>query len=343
MILPSPTPALTWEWYLLIIAALLVQVILMLFAAPYFSGYVDLIAGKITGTPCYWPGGRWQEIRHQFKRSGVMVAAQKTSSLAIRAAFVIVVAVCGMVPVFSLSPAGFPAPGLLFICSLLSVASVFLTLPLLIQSGQLALSGYLAGVSDMLLLPALMPIILIAGGQDFPAFLSGIQHYAPTGEGAPFVLAGAAVFLGALWQGVRSDEAVVCPLSGSDRGLWLWSQDLVQLCWITLAGDISWSAVLAVPQFEDSVSVWLKACFYGSGGWVLKLCIAVIFLAFSRLLILSFPKRGRVRLLSVFLTGLIAWQIASPLLAPAAGKNDKENQAEHKTSWYNEEEAGGTP
>ena len=339
----SPPLILTWQWYLLIVIALFFQIILMMYAAPYFRGFVDLLAGRITGQLRYWPGGRWQNIRHQLKRPGIMAPGQQVGCIVTRVAFVLAIAVCGMVPVFSLSPPGFPAPGLLLICALLVLVSVLLMLPVMIQAGQSASDGYLSGVSDILLLPALTPILLMTGGQDLSNFLIHTRAYSPSGEGAPFVLAGAAIFLGALGQGGSVADEAQCPLSGADRGLWFWTHDILQLCWITLAGDIVWSGVLALPLPEEGATAWMVNCFYGTGGWVLKLVCAMFFLVLIRLVLLSVIKRGRVRFLSVFLAGLVAWQIATPLFLPVSDKNEKGTPPSHKTSWYNEEEGGFAP
>ncbi|MFS8370523.1 hypothetical protein [Acetobacter indonesiensis] len=312
----TPTP-LTWGWISLSILMLAFQTALMLATAPFFSGWVDRLGGRLTGQNRYRASGRWQEIRHQFVRPGYFVAGDRLSSLGCRSGFVLSVLAAGMVPVFALLPAGFPAPGLLLVCAVLVGASLLLCLPLLVQRRHMVQNAYMALMAESLLLPALVPVLVMVGGQDLSAFLAHVRGLSPLGSGAPFVLMGVALFAAAAWRGRQAGETLVCPLSGADRGLWLLATDIVLLCWVTLAGDVAWAGCLALPS-DGTVETWLIECLQGGSAWLLKLMVAASLLAVTQLMVLPLPRRARVRLASVFLLGLLAWQAAYPSLAPGA-------------------------
>lgn len=314
MTVPASPFVLTWGWSLLCLAALGCQTLMMLVAAPFFTGWVDRLGGRMAGECRYRVSGRWQEIRHQFTRPGLAEPDQKAGAGVVRAGFVLAVLGCSMVPVFMLLPAGFPAPGLLLISAVLILASLLLSLPLVAQPGRYALNGYMVLIADALLLPALIPVLVMVGGQDLAAFLTQIRSLSPLGNGAPFVLMGVAVFAVA-WRSQQGDEEGACPLSGPDRGLWLLARDCVRLCWVTLAGDIAWSGMLSLPT-TAGMEAWSIGCLEGTGVWVVKVAIAAVLLALTYLMVLPLPKQGRVRLATVFLLGLLAWQVAYPVLTP---------------------------
>ncbi|MCP1196156.1 hypothetical protein NKW84_09830 [Acetobacter senegalensis] len=315
---PASLPhTLSWGWMFLSALTVGVQIGLMVLVAPLFSGWVDRLAGRLAGQTRYLASGRWQEIRHQFVRPSFREPGDDLSSLSTRAAFTLAVLAAGMVPVYALLPSGLPAPGLLLVCAVLVGASLLLCVPRVVLRGQAALSGYMAFMADSLLLPALVPVLVMVGGQDLSAFLAHVQGLSPLGAGAPFVLMGVAVFGAAAWRGALGDAAQTCPLSGADRGLWLLAEDLVQLCWVTLAGDVAWSGCLALPT-DAGVEPWFMACLQGGGAWLLKLVIAALVLAAMQLMVLPPPRRARVRLACVFLLGLVAWQAAYPGLATPA-------------------------
>ncbi|MCX2559973.1 hypothetical protein OQ252_00965 [Acetobacter farinalis] len=312
------THDLTWGWSFASLLALALQTVLLVLAAPWFSGWVNRLAGRLTGERRFHAGGRWLEIRHQFRRSGLRQKGDGLSALACRGALILAVFAACMTPVFTLVPSGFPAPGFFLLCAALVGASLLLCLPLVVQAGAAALAGYAALLAEGLLLPALVPVLMMAGGQDFSAFLARLRPLSPAGDGAPFVLMGVALFLVAAWKGRQAGEELSCQLSGADRALWMLATDCVQLVWITLAGDIAWAGSLAMPG-ESGMEPWLAQCLAGAGFWLAKLAVAAFLLAATQLMVLAFPRRARVRLAAVFLLGLLAWQVAYPQQAgPAA-------------------------
>lgn len=334
-----PEPVLTWGWSLLTVLALACQTVLMLAVGPFFAGLVERLAGRFTGEHSAWPMGRWHEIRHQFRRPPLHEPADRAGGVVTRAAFFLAVLAAGMVPVFSLSPAGFPAPGLLLVCAMLVLASLLLWVPLVLQPRPVVVPAYMAIVADVFLLPALVPVLVMVGGQDLSTFLVHIRFFSPLEQGAPFVLMGVALFGVAAWRGQQAGQALPCPLSGPDRGLWLWARACVQLCWLTLAGDVAWPGSLALPA-EGGVESWLSACLLGLAAWGLKLAVAALLLAATHLMVLPLPRRGRVRLAAVFLLGLLAWQVAYPVLAPIPPTQDKAAKTEAQSSLSGAEEEG---
>lgn len=317
-----PEQSLTWGWGLLGVLTLACQTLLILGLAPLFTGWIERLAGRLTGEHRPWPMGRWHEIRHQFRRPALLEPADRAGGLVTRAAFLLAVLGAVMVPVYSLSPIGFPAPGLLLVCAMLVLASLLLWVPLVLQPRPVVVPAYMAIVADVFLLPALVPVLVMVGGQDLSEFLAHIRGFSPLQQGAPFVLMGVALFGVAAWRGQQAGQALPCSLSGPDRGLWFWARDCVQLCWVTLAGDVAWPGALALPG-DIGVESWLTACLLAVAAWGLKLVVAAFLLAATHLMVLPLPRRGRVRLAAIFLLGLLAWQVAYPVLAPiplAAGK-----------------------
>lgn len=304
------THDLTWGWLFACLLALALQTVVIILVAPWFSGWVNRLTGRLTGERRFPAGGRWQDIRHQFRRQGLRLRGDGLSGLACRGALILAVFAACMTPVFTLVPAGFPAPGFFLLCAALVGASLLLGLPLVVQGGG-TLAGSTALLADALLLPALVPVLVMAGGQDFSAFLAHLHQLSPAGDGAPFVLMGVALFLVTLWKGQQAGEDVPSELSGADRALWMLATDCVQLVWITLAGDVAWAGSLALPG-DSGVEPWLAQCLAGGAFWMARLGVAAFLLAGTHLMVLTFQRRARVRLAAVFLLGLLAWQVAYP-------------------------------
>lgn len=331
---------LTWGWFFACLLALALQTVLIVLAAPWFSGWVNRLAGRLTGERRFPVGGRWQDIHHQFRRPGLRQRGDGLSSLACRVALILAVFAACMTPVFTLVPAGFPAPGFALLCTALVGASLLLGLPLLVQAGMAELAGYAALLADGLLLPALVPVLVMAGGQDFSVFLAHLRQLSPVGDGAPFVLMGVALFMVTAWKGRQAGEDLPCQLSGVDRALWMLATDCVQLVWITLAADVAWAGSLALPV-ETGTEPWLAQCLAGGAFWMAKLAVAALFLAGTQLMVLTFPRRARVRLAAVFLLGLLAWQVAYPGQSGPVAQDKTASAQEEQDPAFGEE--GSTP
>lgn len=332
------THDLTWGWFFASLLVLVLQTVLIVLAAPWFGGWVNRLTGRLTGERRFPAGGRWQDIHHQFRRQGQRLRGDQLSALACRGAFILAVFAASMAPVFTLLPPGFPAPDFFLPCAALVVASLLLGLPVVVQGGMATLAGYTVLLADAFLLPALVPVLVMAGGQDFSAFLAYLRQFSPAGEGAPFVLMGVALFLVTAWKGQQAGESLPCQLSGADRALWMLATECVQLVWVTLAGDIAWSGSLALPG-EGGAEPWLAQCLAGGAFWVAKLGVAALLLAGAHLMVLTVQRRARIRLAAVFLLGLLAWQVAYSSQPDAQAQNRTASTQDGQDSLWHDEGA----
>ncbi|MBO1323786.1 hypothetical protein K2X14_01285 [Acetobacter sp. TBRC 12305] len=326
--------ALKAGWIVAWLFALAVQAGLMVVLAPWFAGLCERLAGRVSGRQRFHAGAGWPEIHHQARRPVLRGPADALNGVFCFSALVLAVLACGLVPVFALTPPGFPAPGLLLVCCVLVVAMLLLDLPLAVQGGLGAYPGSAALLGNALLLPVLCPVMLLAGTQDLSTFLAGLAPLSPLRDGAPYVLAGVALFVvTALSAQGAEREAVAAPLAGPDRAMWLLAADCVQLCWVSLAADVAWSASLAgVPGQNgggaggQGVGPWLLQCAEGAGLWLGKLVVAAVILALGRLVVLPALRRIRIRLGVVFLLGALAWQVTWAL-APQPVMQESEGAA----------------
>lgn len=90
--------------------------------------------------------------------------------------------------------------------------------------------------------------------------------------------------------------------------MWLWAADCVQIAWVTLAMDTAWSGSLALPD-DGGVEQWLTQCMAGFALWGGKLLLAAVLLALLRLVVLPPLRRARIRVVSIFLLGVLALQV----------------------------------
>ncbi|MFT8657127.1 MAG: hypothetical protein ABF785_10585 [Acetobacter papayae] len=304
------TAELTWGWAIGCTLALLVQAILLVLAAPWFAGLTEWTAARLEGRSALRISARWREIKHQSRRPCLREPAMQAGSIACRAALVLAVLSCVLVPVFTVSAPGFVAPGLFLVCCVLVAGMLLLDLPQTLQGGVAAWWGCAHLLADGLVLPVLAPVALLAGTtRSLPVFLASLHGASPMLDGAPYVLAGVAVFMVVVlapW-GDEAQRRIAC-LAGPDRALWLLAADCLSLCWVTLAGDLAWAGSLASPALGDTQD-WLSACVVGAVLWVGKMLAAAVLLGLSRLVVLTTRRRVRVRLGVIFLFGLLAWQM----------------------------------
>ena len=336
------TANLTWGWAVGSALLLFVQATLLVLVAPWFAGLTEWVAARLEGRTAFRISARWREIRHQGHRPCLRPPAGQASSMACRSALVLAVLSCALVPVFTVSAPGFVAPGLFLVCCVLVAGMVLLDLPQTLQGGVAAWWGCAHLLADGLVLPVLAPVALMAGTtRSLPVFLAGLRGASPLLDGAPYVLAGFAVFMVvalAPW-GDEAERRVAC-LSGPDRAIWMLATDCLNLCWVTLAGDLAWAGSLASPGSGD-VQDWLSDCIAAAGLWAGKILAAAVLLGLSRLVVLTARRRVRVRLGVIFLFGLLAWQMtwaasSQPVVldegaaAPAAEPQSRQGQvSEH--------------
>lgn len=280
-----------------------------------------------------WAGGRapvWRFVLSSYGTlAGYMapvpspapaVGRGALGGVACAGALVLAVLGCALVPAFTLAVPGFPAPGLLLICCVLVMALVFLHVPLLLNGGLGAEQGARGVLGILLLLPALVPVFLLAGARDFSDFLAVVHGLSPVTDGAPFVLAGVALFLvpALAWP---AQDSKVAALAGPKRAMWLWAADCVQIAWVILALDMAWPGSLALPD-EGGIEPWLTQCMAGFVFWGGKLLLAAVLLALVRLVVLPPLRLLRVQLVSIFLLGVLALQVTWSVHPLQAGLDD---------------------
>lgn len=294
-------------WAVLFLPLVMVQTLAMVFAAPWLTGLVGRLSGRLSGVSSFPVMGRWQDIGHQFRRPRLAGQDGALAPVACAAALVLAVLGCGLTPAFTLGVPGLPAPGLLLICCVLVLALVVLNVPCVLGGGLGALQGARAMLGGLLLLPALVPVFLLCGARDFSDFLATVHGLSPVTDGAPYVLAGVALFLvPALAWPVQDHQLAL--LAGPERAMWLWAADCVQIAWAVLALDMAWPATLALPE-EGAMEPWLIQCMADFAIWGGKLVLAALLLACVRLVVLPPLRLARVRLVSIFLLGVLALQV----------------------------------
>ncbi|MCP1241977.1 hypothetical protein GOB86_05115 [Acetobacter lambici] len=301
------THSIPWGWVLLFLPLMVVQALAMVLAAPWLSGLVGRVAGRLSGVSSFPVMGRWQDIWHQFRRPRLGQNGMQLAGIACAGALVLAVLGCGLTPAFTLVIPDLPAPGLLLICCVLVMALVLLNVPCVLDGGLGAVRGARGMLGAFLLLPALVPVFLLCGARDFSDFLARVHGLSPVTDGAPFVLAGVALFLVPALAWPVQDEKVAL-LAGPERAMWLWAADCVQIAWVVLALDTAWPGSLALPD-DGGMEQWLSQYLLGFGLWGVKLMFAGVLLALVRLVVLPPLRRARVRLVSIFLLGVLALQV----------------------------------
>lgn len=314
------THSLLWGWGLVFGLLTGLQMLAMVFAAPWLSGLVGRFAGRFAGVSSFPVMGRWQDIGHQFRRQHLQQEGGQLGGLACLGALVLAVLGCGVTPVVTLAVPGFPVAGLLLICCVLVIALVLLNVPCVLGGGLGAVQGARGILGALLLLPALVPVFLLCGARDFSDFLASVHGLSPVTDGAPYVLAGVALFLvPALAWPVQDTQSAL--LAGPERAMWLWAADCVQLTWLVLALDTAWPAALALPD-DGGMEQWLTQCVESFVLWGGKLLFAALLLALLRLVVLPPLRLARVRLVSIFLLGVLALQVTWSVRPQQATRED---------------------
>ena len=307
-----------WVWFIACSFALIVQCGCVLGMAPLLTGFIAWLSARLKGEPSFPITSRWRDIWHYCHRPSVHDAFQNLNRLFICCAFVLMVSGGVFIPVFTLTVKGFPVPNLLLICSVLIGAMLMLVLSLATQGYASAIKVSRRILGEGILLPALVPVFFLSRGHDLRTFLTKIYTLSPLTNGVAYVLAGLAVCVVGIFsidEGADHGEydGAVLPLTGFEKGLWLLTFDCIRVYWLTLAVDIAWVTSLAVPMDvlgDVSVSQWLDQCVEGMGLWVCKLSVVSLGLVGIRFVATSSTRIMQIRGGSVFLLGVLAWQMA---------------------------------
>ncbi|WP_051544137.1 hypothetical protein [Acetobacter okinawensis] len=113
-------------WAFLFLPFAMLQTLAMVMAAPWLTGLVGRLSGRLSGVSSFPVMGRWQDIGHQFRRPRLGGDTGTLRAVACAGALVLAVLGCGLTPAFTLVVPGLPAPGLLLICCVLVLALVLL-------------------------------------------------------------------------------------------------------------------------------------------------------------------------------------------------------------------------
>lgn len=307
-----------WVWFVGCIFAIMVQCGCIILTAPLWTGFINWLSAHLKGEPSFPIVSRWRDIWHQCYKPSLHDESQDLNRLLILCAFVLVAFVAMFIPVCTLTVKGFPAPNLLFICSMLVGATLVLVLPLATQGYFSATQASIRLLGEGLLLPALVPVFFLSGGDSIRSFLTKIYTLSPLTNGVAYVLAGVAVcVIGVLRYDEGSDlleyDNTRLSLTGVDKGVWLLVSDCIKICWLTLAADIVWPTSLAVPMTMPEgggVSQWFGQCIESVGLWICKMGIASLLLVGARFTVVSSTRMMQIKIGTVFLLAILAWQMA---------------------------------
>ena len=313
-----PTTMPLWVWFVGCTFALIMQCGWIILTAPLWTGLTNCLSASLKGEPSFPITSRWRDIWHQCYKPSLHDKSQDLNRLLIFCAFVLVLPAAIFIPVCTLTVNGFPVPNLLFICSLLVGATLMLILPLATQGYFSAVKASVRLLGEGLLLPALIPIFFLSGGRNLRSFFTQIYTLSPLTDGAAYVLAGGAIcVVGVLNYDEGSDvsdyDSNCLPLTGIDKGVWLLTSDCIKVCWLTLAVDIMWPTSLAMPMVVPGatlMSQWFGQCVESVGLWICKMGIAALLLAGVRLVVVSSTRMMQIKIGTVFLLGVLAWQMA---------------------------------
>ncbi|GEN58409.1 hypothetical protein [Acetobacter nitrogenifigens] len=307
---------------LIVLAAQLAAVVL---TAPLIAGVRDHFAARLTGGGAPSSLLRWRRIVSAWRTPSVdfsdiipsnplLVAA---APLACGAA---ITAAC-LAPAFSvhLTPAG--SADILMIGGLLAAARFLVQLPALNDPAEISGGAMLRLAAGATAAPALLLIValLFATGvtTDLDAVLAGLREDETAPRGA-FLLAGVALLaIGPTWGVSEPLEA-----QGSERAMLMLASDVLDLTWITLAGDLAWPRALAAPPVSGaSVSaqfVWFGDCGLTAAFWLARAAVVACVLASARAIAFGPVATARLRGGLALVLAVLALQLAATPSEPSS-------------------------
>ncbi|MCE0743149.1 hypothetical protein LWC05_04485 [Acetobacter sicerae] len=324
----------------IVLSALLtvLQLALVVLVGPLLSGFRSFISARMAGVPAPPVLRRWFVIGREWGHAPPVPHSDApplvTGMIAgLVAPFSLAAAVCAalLVPAFTLGLLTRSWSDLLLVGLLLVLARFTALLSELAQPAEHATFAFGRAVALALVLPCLFLLVALlfsAGATtDLASVLAGMSHENPFVEGAPFVLAGAAML-----AAVDPVEKSVSEEQGSDGALLMLSRDMAALTWLTLAGDFMWpgslTSVLDCPSFLSGCG----ALALGVLCWLLRTFLLAVILATGRAFALGDLAAVRLRAASALLLAVLALQLMTAArLMPPVGVMPEENQVSEKT------------
>lgn len=325
----------------IVLSALLtvLQLVLVVLVGPLLSGFRSFISARMAGVPAPPVLRRWFVIGREWGHAPPVPHSDApplvTGMIAgLVAPFSLAAAVCAalLVPAFTLGLLTRSWSDLLLVGLLLVLARFTALLPELAQPAEHATFAFGRAVALALVLPCLFLLVALlfsAGATtDLASVLAGMSHENPFVEGAPFVLAGAAM-LAAVDPVAKSASEE----QGSDGALLMLSRDMAALTWLTLAGDFMWpgslASVLDCPSFLSGCG----ALALGVLCWLLRSFLLAVILATGRSFALGDLAAVRLRAASALLLAVLALQLMTAArLMPPVGVMPEDNQVSEKTA-----------
>ncbi|AQS84193.1 MAG: hypothetical protein ABF876_04650 [Acetobacter aceti] len=314
------------------------QLALVVLVAPLLSGFRSFISARMTGVPASPVLRRWFVIGREWraapplKQSDAPPLVEGTIT-EIAAPLSLAAAVCAalLVPAFTQGLLTHSWSDLLLVGLLLVLARFIALLPGLAQPAERATFAFGRAAALALVLPCLFLLVALlfsAGATTgLAAVLTGLVHANPFVEGAPFVLAGAAI-LAAVDPVEKSDIAG----QGSDGALLMMSRDITALTWLTLAGDLMWPGSLAAVASSPTVPGGCGALLLGVLCWLLRSFLLSVILATGRAFALGDLAGVRLRAASALLLAVLALQLmTASRLMPPIGVIPEESRVSDRT------------
>ncbi|NHN92027.1 hypothetical protein [Acetobacter sicerae] len=324
----------------IVLSALLtvLQLALVVLVGPLLSGFRSFISARMAGVPAPPVLRRWFVIGREWGHAPPVPHSDApplvTGMIAgLVAPFSLAAAVCAalLVPAFTLGLLTRSWSDLLLVGLLLVLARFTALLPELAQPAELATFAFGRAVALALVLPCLFLLVALlfsAGATtDLASVLAGMSHENPFVEGAPFVLAGAAM-LAAVDPVAKSASEE----QGSDGALLMLSRDMAALTWLTLAGDFMWPGSLASVLDCSSFLSGCGALALGVLCWLLRSFLLAVILATGRAFALGDLAAVRLRAASALLLAVLALQLMTAArLMPPVGVMPEDNRVSENT------------
>ncbi|MCH4090950.1 hypothetical protein [Acetobacter sp.] len=315
------------------------QLALVVLVGPLLSGFRSFFSARMSGVPASPVLRRWFVIGREWghappvRQSDAPPLVEGTIT-GIVAPFSLAAALCAvlLVPAFTQELGTGSWSDLLLVGLLLVLARFTALLPGLAQPAERATVAFGRALALALVLPCLFLLVALlfsAGATTgLASVLAGMSHENPFVDGAPCVLAGAA-----LLAAVDPVERYDFEEPGSDGALLMLSRDIAALTWLTLASDLMWPGSLVSVLGSPSFLSGCGALVLGVLCWFLRSFLLAIVLATGRALALGDLTAVRLRAASALLLAVLALQLmTSARLMPPVGDRptEKTEKAEKK-------------